>query len=362
MPEVAEARVGPPRANEPETPGGQHRVGQYGRRFLSLSSAWIFLVLVAMVAVFTVWEGKKFFDPVNFRNIALDASQLMLLSVGATFVIITAGIDLSVSSVLVCSAVVGAKVMVRLSGSPAQVRNYEFPHEKIGIPVGLAAAILTGLVWGLVNGLLITKFRLPPFIVTLGTLGMALGAAEIVSKGASVPYVPTEVQTWIGAQRIFFNRIPILVLVTAFVVIWAALALNLTRYGRYTFAIGSNSAAARRAGIDVDRHLLKVYAVSGLLAGVAGAMDVARFTTASVATHSTDNLNAISAVVIGGTSLFGGMGTIVGTVIGAFIPATLRNGLVIGGVQPFWQDVLIGAILIVAVYIDQRRRKAEERM
>ncbi|MER3436849.1 MAG: ABC transporter permease [Chloroflexota bacterium] len=330
-------------------------------RALNFQSAWVFLFLILLIVIFTIREGEKFFDPVNFRNIALDASQLTLLAVGATFVIITAGIDLSVSSVLVFSAIVGAKVMVRLSGTPEQVRSYQFPNQDVGIPVGLAVAVLCGLGWGLVNGLIITKLRLPPFIVTLGTLGMALGAASIISKGASVPYVPYDVQTKIGARRIF-DFLPVLVIVTAVIVIAAFIALTYTRFGRYTFAIGSNAAAARRAGIDVDRHLVKVYALSGLLAGIAGAMDVARFATASVSTHATDNLNAISAVVIGGTSLFGGTGTVIGSVIGTFIPAVLRNGLVIGGIQPFWQQVLIGAILIVAVYVDQRRRAAEERM
>ena len=153
-----------------------------------------------------------------------------------------------------------------------------------------------------------------------------------------------------------------LVIVTSAIVVWAFVLLTFTRFGRYTFAIGSNAAAARRAGINVDRHLIKVYALSGTLAGTAGAMDIARFINPSVSTHSTDNLRAVSAVVIGGTSLFGGMGSIIGTVIGTFIPAVLSNGLVIGGIQPFWQDVLIGFILIIAVYIDQRRRSTEERM
>jgi ribose transport system permease protein len=146
------------------------------------------------------------------------------------------------------------------------------------------------------------------------------------------------------------------------VVILAMLALHLTQFGRYTYAIGSNADAARRVGIDVERHLLKVYTLSGFLAGLAGVIDLARFNTASVGAHTLDNLAAISAVVIGGTSLFGGIGTIVGSVVGTFIPAVLRNGFVIAGVQPFWQEVAIGIVLILAVYIDQRRRSAEERM
>jgi len=146
------------------------------------------------------------------------------------------------------------------------------------------------------------------------------------------------------------------------IAIIAAVVLNQTRFGRYTYAIGSNAAASMRAGINVDLHLVKIYALSGLLAGVAGAMDLLRFGTASVGSHQADNLAAISATVIGGTSLFGGIGTIGGTVIGAFIPTVLRNGLVIARVQPFWQNVAIGAVLILAVYLDQRRRRAEERM
>lgn len=330
-------------------------------RRMYFNSLWTVIVLVILMAVFTIREGSKFFDPTNFRNIALDSSQLMLLAVGMTFVIITAGIDLSVSSVLVFSAICGAKVMTLISGSHEQVRRYEFPNERIGIPIGLAVAVVCGLGWGLINGLIITKMKLPPFLVTLGTLSASLGFARIIANGASVVYVPINVQTWIGAKRVF-DFLPVLVIVTGVVVIWAIFVLNFTRFGRYTFAIGSNAAAARRAGIDVDRHLIKVYALSGCLAGLAGAMDIARFINPGVATHSTDNLRAVSAVVIGGTSLFGGMGSIFGTVIGTFIPSVLSNGLVIGGIQPFWQDVLIGVILILAVYVDQRRRRAGDRM
>jgi ribose transport system permease protein len=333
---------------------------QMKQRF-DFSWTYIFVVLVALIVIFTIWHGTKFFDRTNFRNIALDSSQLMLLAIGMTFVIITAGIDLSVSAVLVFSAVVGAKVMSRLSGSPEQVKAYDFPNQDYGIPIGLAAAVLCGLLWGTLNGVLITKLRLPPFIVTLGTLGMALGLGQIIAGGQTVPYVPYDVQNWVGARR-FFGWLPLLVVITTIIVIIAMITLSMTRFGRFTFAIGSNQAAARRAGINVDRHLIKVYAFSGTMAGTAGAFEVARFATASTASHSADNLNAVSAVVIGGTSLFGGMGSIFGSVIGTFIPTVLRNGLIIGGIDPFWQQVTIGAILIVAVYFDQRRRKASERM
>jgi ribose transport system permease protein len=336
---------------------------------------YIMIVLMILIAVFSIWHGQKFADRTNFQNIALDASQLMLLAIGSTFVIITAGIDLSVNAMLVLSAICSAKLMAGLAGTPAEVRRGEYPHQDLAITVGLFAAVLVGLFLGFVNGMLITKLKLPPFIVTLGTLGIMLGVANILSEGSSVRFVPYEIVTLVGSRKMYLpdaitdpfgigriGGVPLLVCVAAIVVIAASITLRFTRFGRYTFAIGSNPAAARRAGINVDLHLIKVYALSGLLAGVAGAMDVARFGTANSSAHSTDNLNAISAVVIGGTSLFGGMGSIIGTVIGAFIPAILRNGLIIGGITSFYQQVLVGSILIIAVYMDQRRRKAEERM
>ena len=333
------------------------------------SSLFTLLILFAICAFFSVRAGTKFLDLDNFNQIALNASQLLLLTVGMTFVIITAGIDLSVGSVLVFSAVVGAKVMVELAGDEEQVRLYEFPNQEIAIPVGLAAGVLSGLGWGIVNGVLITRLRMPAFIVTLGTLGMALGLAQLLSGGVNVPYVPPAIQTEIGLRELLGVNVgdsrleltpPLLIAIVVVVLAW--LALSKTQFGRHTYAIGSNANAARRVGIDVDRHLIKVYGLSGMLAGLAGCFDLMRFQTASVGTHSSDNLAAISATVIGGTSLFGGIGTVAGAVIGTFIPAVLRNGTVIIGVKPFWQEVAIGGILIVAVFLDQRRRQAEERM
>jgi len=137
--------------------------------------------------------------------------------------------------------------------------------------------------------------------------------------------------------------------------------LRYTRFGRYTYAIGSNPEAARRAGIRVERHLVKVYAVTGMLSGLGGAMSLARFSSTNIAGHTMDNLQVISAVVIGGTSLFGGIGTVFGSVVGMFIPTVLQNGFVIMRVQPFWQGVAVGVVLIVAVYVDQLKRRARER-
>ena len=345
-----------------DTKTRQEESGAGRRRTIpGLSSAFIFVILAGLVIAFSIVEGTAFLSAENFVTIAEDASELLLLAVGVTFVIITAGIDLSVGSILVLSSVIAAQTMVALSGTPEQVRNYQFPNQEVGIPVGIAAGLLVGLACGFINGLLVTKLKLTPFIATLGTLGVFLGTAQILSGGTNVPYVPTAVQTEIGTRDLL-GFLPVPIAIGLVVVIVAILALHLTQFGRYTYAIGSNAEAARRVGINVDRHLLKVYTLSGFLAGLAGIIDVARFNTASVGAHTLDNLAAISAAVIGGTSLFGGIGTIVGTLVGTFIPAVLRNGFIIAGVQTFWQEVAIGIVLLLAVYIDQRRRSAEERM
>ena len=340
------------------------------QRYLSqVAKSFTLLILFAIMVIFSLYGGTNFFNARNFNDIIIDSSQLVVLSVGMTFVIIAAGIDLSVGSVLILSSVVAAQVTIALSGSSQDIARFEFPTQHIGIPIGLVAGMATGLLCGTANGLLITRLRVPAFIVTLGMLGIALGLGQLLSGGTSVPNVPPAVQTEIGLRELVaFDlagqhvRITPPVAVAYTIAILAAVALNRTRFGRYTYAIGSNAPASRRAGINVDLHLVKVYALSGLLAGVAGAMDLLRFGTASVGSHQADNLAAISATVIGGTSLFGGIGTIGGTVVGAFIPTVLRNGLVIARVQPFWQNVAIGAVLILAVYLDQRRRRAEERM
>jgi ribose transport system permease protein len=319
------------------------------QRLVTGQSAAIALILVGLIAVFSFLKPEEFLDVNNARNIATDAAVLLVLAVGLTFVIITAGIDLSVGAVLVFSGVVAAKLMNEIGGDNWGV-----------ILAGLGVALASGLGWGLLNGFLVAKAKIPAFIVTLGTLGMALGSALLITGGVDQRDVPFKLIDTVGSGRAF-DEIPYLVLIAAVVALVFGVILAMTRFGRYTYAIGSNEEAVRRAGVNVDAHLIKVYAIGGTLAGLAGFMSLARFGTTTIGGHSTDNLDAIAAVVIGGTSLFGGIGTIVGTVVGVFIPAVLRNGFVIVGVQPFWQQVAVGAVLIVAVYLDQLRRARSRR-
>lgn len=321
----------------------------FAKRVAVASSTWMLVFLVGMIVVFAAMRFHNFVAVDNVRNLFLDAAILTVESVGMTYVIVTAGIDLSVGAVLVFGSVVSAKVMSSIGGNGAGV-----------VLIGLVVGVAAGGAWGLLNGFLVARARVPALIVTLGTLGMALGASLLVSGGFDLSNLPSALTSSIGNGRLF-GQIPWLVLIAAALALLAALVLAYTRFGAYTYAIGSNPEAARRVGINVDRHLLKVYTLAGLLAGLAGWMSLAQFSSTSVAGHSFDNLQAITAVVLGGTSLFGGIGTIAGTIVGVFIPTVLNNGLVIVGVQPFWQQIAVGAILIVAVYLDQLRRQSQDR-
>jgi ribose transport system permease protein len=335
----------PPDAVEPERQPPRQRA-PWWQRFVTGSSAPIGLILAGLIVVFSLLEYENFVSVSNARNVATDASVLLVLAVGSTFVIVTAGIDLSVGSVLVFSGVMAAEVMESVGGNSVGT-----------IFVGLAAALASGFAWGVLNGFLIAKAKIPPLIVTLGTLGMALGAALLITGGVDKRDVPFKLVETVGSGRLF-DEIPYLVLIAFAVALAGGILLAATRFGRYTYAIGSNEEGARRAGVAVDRHLIKVYALAGTLSGLAGFLSIARFATTTLGGHSTDNLQAIAAIVIGGTSLFGGVGTMLGTVFGVFIPAVLQNGFVIVGLQPFWQQVAVGAVLIIAVYLDQLRRRS----
>jgi ribose transport system permease protein len=325
------------------TPGT--RLFSYVRkRFMSCDTLPIFLVLVLLSAGFAIARPTQFASIFNFRNIVTDGATLLVMAVGMTYVLVAGGIDLSIGSVLVFSGVVAAEVIVAIGGPDAGW---------LSITIGFVTGIFSGLAWGLINGYLIARLRLPALIVTLGTLGAALGAAQLLTNGVDVRGVPLRL-TELGVGTI--AGIPWLAIQAAIVTLVGGLVLRFTRFGQHTYAVGSNSEAVRRAGIDLERHLIKIYAIQGSLAGLAGLMSLARFSTTTIAGHSADNLNVIASVVLGGTSLFGGSGSILGTLVGVFIPAVLQNGFIIIGVQSFWQSIAVGIVLIAAVYVDQLKR------
>ncbi|WP_225729615.1 MULTISPECIES: ABC transporter permease [unclassified Nocardia] len=325
------------------------------QRLTGASTVWIGLVLVLLVIVFSILRPNAFPTRFTLQTLLIETAVLLVLSVGMTFVIITSGIDLSVGMVLIFSGVVGAKTMEWLSP------NEDATHAGWGlIALGFLISVVGGGCWGLVNGLLVAKAKIPPLIVTLGSFGAALGAAQLITGGVDTRTVPEKLRDSLGFGTAL-GGVPNLVLVAAVVTVVAAWGLHTTRFGRHTYAIGSNPEAARRAGIPVTRHLVLVYLMTGLLSGLAGFMNLAYFGTTTISGHGTDNLDAIAGVVIGGTSLFGGVGSVIGTVIGVFIPSVLKKGFVIANVPVFWQPIAVGVVLVAAVWFDQARRRARDR-
>jgi ribose transport system permease protein len=336
--DVASPLDPPPAIRDSAPPNWRSALG----RVLAHTNATILLILLGITGTFALLDPSSFLTVDNVRNIATDVSILLVLAVGSTFVTVTAGIDLSVGAVLVFAGVIAVKVMDAVGGGSTGA-----------IVLGLISALVVGTGWGVVNGLLIARARLSPLIVTLGTLGMAFGLAQVITTGIDLN--PPDRLGELGVERLF-GQVPIVVLVAVVVTLVGGVALAKTSFGRYTYAVGSNFEAARRSGIAVDRHLVKVYGVAGFLSGLAGFLALARFSSTTIAGHANDNLQVIAGVVIGGTSLFGGIGTMLGTAVGILIPGVLQNGFVVIGTQPFWQEVAVGAVLIVAVYLDQVRR------
>ncbi len=346
---------------DPAPPGPLAGYRRAIRLVVRASNLYIFLVLVILLGLFSlISPGHSFWGITNFKNIAWDSAETLLLAIGETFVIITAGIDLSVGTVLMLSAIVASWVMAETGGTSQQVANGVFPHAGLAIALGILAGLVVGILAGALNGLLVTRLKLPAFIVTLGTYSIAYGFAELIfSEGAAgqnaIPVGPSSFANSFGADSLVWG-IPTLVFAAAVAALIAHVILTRTIFGRRTFAVGSNLEASRLAGVPVNVHVWMVYALCGGMSSLAGIFDLARYQTIDISGHTTDNLNAIAAVVIGGTSLFGGVGSVLGTVIGAFIPTTLRYGFTIQGVSSFWQDVAVGTIIIFAVLVDQVRR------
>jgi ribose transport system permease protein len=334
-------------------PGRPSAAGQFRRAWRRLSVAnetWTLLALVILMVFFTVREPGKFFTLNDFSLIAQNAAAYLVMAVGQTFVILTAGIDLSVGSVLVLAGVVADLYCIHHGGA-----NAGWGTIGIGAVLGMAS----GAGWGALQGFLVAKAKIPPLIATLAGFGAASGVAYLITGGNDFSTVPSRLVNTIGQGSL--AGVPWLIVISFVVAIIFGLILAYTRFGRYTYAIGSNAEAARRAGISVDRHLIKIYALSGWMAGIAGMLALADFGSTTIAGHTTDNLTVITAVVLGGASLFGGRGSMLGTVIGVFIPEVLLTGLVILTINQYWQDVAIGVVLAAAVYLDQFRRRLRER-
>ena len=305
----------------------------------TMQAMGILPVLILIVIVFS-FIAPNFMTEANMLNITRQASINIVLAAGMTFVILTGGIDLSVGSIL------GVTAVMALVGSlnPALA--------DLAVPI----ALLAGLGMGIFNGLLVAFAGLPPFIVTLGTYTALRGAAYLVADGTTV--INSKISfSWIGNG--YFGSIPWLVIIAFAVIAVYWFILRRTTLGTHIYAVGGNLQAARLTGIKVSLVLIFVYAASGLLSGLGGVMSASRLYSANGNLGVGYELDAIAAVILGGTSFVGGIGTITGTLIGALIIATLNNGMTLMGVSYFWQLVIKGGVIIVAVLIDKyRTRKA----
>lgn len=300
------------------------------------------LPILALICILFTLLSPNFLTPGNVVNILRQASINIVLATGMTFVILTGGIDLSVGSILGVSAVVGVLTSL-LPGIGS-----------LAIPV----ALLAGLGLGLVNGALIAFLDLPPFIVTLGALTALRGVAYLVANGTTVINRNLNF-AWIGNN--YLGPIPWLVVIALLAVVASWFILRRTVLGMQIYAVGGNQQAARLTGIKVKRVLLFVYGVSGLLSGLAGIMSASRLYSATGMLGNGYELDAIAAVILGGTSFSGGIGTIFGTLLGALIIAVLNNGLTLLNMSFFWQLVVKGLVIIVAVSIDRLRRRSRMR-
>ncbi|WP_419690287.1 ABC transporter permease [Burkholderia theae] len=303
-----------------------------GRHASVASIAAFFLVCTAVFAL----SSATFHQTGNLFNIARQCAPLLIVATAMTVVITTGGIDLSVGSTL---ALVGALCAMALQAGMPE-------------PVVIGGGLVLGCAIGLLNGYFVAYAGMPPFIVTLGTLSIVRGAALAVTQGYSLPIEHAPLFTGLGRQWVLGIPLPVLLAVAVVLAGWAA--LRYTRFGRYVTGLGCNEESVRRAGVDVRRIKLRAYLLSGMAAALAGMIIAARLGSGSSNQGTGFELDVITAVVLGGTSLFGGVGTIVGTVLGALTIAVLNNGLILLHVSPFYTQILQGSIMLLAIWLNTR--------
>jgi ribose transport system permease protein len=309
-------------------------------------SDWIkrfipFASLIALCVIIAVLQ-PKFLSTGNLGSVARQTAVITIMAMGMTMVMVSGGIDLSVGSIMALAGVVGAFALA--GGAPAMV--------------GIAASIAAGAVCGAANGAAITTLRIPPFIVTLGAMGIYRGIVLLITDGKAVVGLPTKFGYL--AEGNLLGLIPVPLLIVVAVALAIHFLLSRTRLGRYCYAIGSNVEAARYAGVRVARCQIIFYLILGGLAGLAGAIEAARLVTGQPTAGEGYELRVIAAVVIGGGSLSGGQGTVTGTIIGALIMGVLANGANLLGIPAFTQQIIIGAIIILAVTFDEFQRRRLE--
>ncbi len=316
-------------------PDGSHRRAWTRRLLQQFGLALFVLVLGAALTAYTPY----FLTGTNISALFVQMSVIAIIAVGQLMVIITAGIDLSVSTVVGLAGTLAAYLVV---------------YDHTGTALGMFLGVAAGGAVGLINGILITRVHLPPFIATLATLSAVGGAALILTNGQPVG-APASFDV-LGAGKLGPIAVPIVVMLVVAVAGWFVLAR--TTFGRSVYAIGSNYEAARLSGIAVNRVITSVYVIQGLLAGLGGVVVASRILTGDPTSGTNYNLDAIAAVVIGGASLFGGEGTVFGAMVGALLMELISNGSDLLNISSFWQEVILGVVIVIAIAYDQARRRA----
>jgi len=310
-------------------------LGQFLSRHLAISGLFIALLLLVITAALV---SDAFLSPINLVNVFRQVALYGIVGIGLTLVILTAGIDLSVGSIVAVVSV-----------SAAMMLNLGWP-----VPLVIAAGLGIGLVFGVVNGIGVTLCRIPPFIMTLGSMVMLRGLALTLADGRPIDVIPDDFG-WLGRGSAF--GLPVAVWIFLLVAAGAFFVLRYTAFGRNVYAVGSNAEAARLSGINVNLVKLGVYMISGALAGLTALIFVSRLSVGEPTAGEGLELEAIAIAVIGGASLFGGVGGIIGTTIGVCILAVLANLMNLAGISPFTQQIVKGAIIIVAVSFEVLRRR-----
>ncbi|HID51859.1 MAG TPA: ABC transporter permease [Anaerolineae bacterium] len=293
----------------------------------------VFLIFILLCVVFAL-GSDRFLTPSNLLNVALQTSIIAIVAIGMTFTILTAGIDLSVGSIMALSGALAAGLAVR---------------QGLGTFPAIGLALIAGMAVGLVNGLLIVKGKMPPFVATLATMAVARGLTLVYTDGRPIAGID-ESFMFLGTGTVLGIPMPVIIMVVVFVI--AYLVLRYTRYGNYVYATGGNEEVSRLAGIKTNLIIGSVYVVSGLTAAIGGVLLVGRLWSAQPNAAVGLELDAIAAPVLGGVSLFGGVGSVTGALVGAFILGVLSNGLNLMGVPSFYQQVIKGVVLILAVMLD----------
>ena len=323
------------------------------RRFSTSSGAYILILDVILVIVFGTLSGGVFFSPRAVDSLLLSSAEVLLIAAALALMLGAGQFDLSLGANLVLSSIAGATVMRAVAGTD---QSGSSPTAGLAIVLGIVVALAVGAAFGAVNGFIIGYLNVNSLLATLGTTGIGTGIGLLLTNGADIAGIPSQLLSGFGQNSVLYIPLPALLAVLVTVVLWAT--LRFTKFGIDTLAIGSSRSAAERAGIKVRRHIMALATLTGLLAGLAGVLDISRFGSTSIASHANDAFTAITGVVIGGTALAGGKVSMIGVVWGTLLAIVLQIGLVVVGVASFWQVIAVGIVLIVAVAFDQVRTRS----